>query len=148
MSLTILLGKFYLYFTISTILLITMSIPPESVFPGFRGMPPESVFPERFFHHPDHRSYWQRLDIKERVMVIISSVLGVLYLQHSSIGWSIHGSSNCGSGVIQRRHTRSHLYLPWSSCSRHRFDTGNYVCFLLFYSKTVVEQKHNLIHIF
>jgi hypothetical protein len=89
MSLTILLGKFYLYFTISTILLITMSIPPESVFPGFRGMPPESVFPERFFHHPDHRSYWQRLDIKERVMVIISSMLGAALLA-AFIYWVIY----------------------------------------------------------
>jgi hypothetical protein len=68
-----------------------MSMPPESFFSGSgsRGMPPESVFPGIFFHHPDHRSYWQRLHIWERVMIIISSVLGAALLA-AFIYWVIY----------------------------------------------------------
>ncbi|PNX85974.1 hypothetical protein L195_g042049 [Trifolium pratense] len=58
-----------------TVYYLTMSMPPESVFSGSRGMPPESVFPGRIFHHPDHRSFWQRLQIWERVIIIIFAVV-------------------------------------------------------------------------
>ncbi|MCI21039.1 hypothetical protein A2U01_0042203 [Trifolium medium] len=53
---------------VSKTVYLTMSMPPES-------MPPESVFPGKVFHHPDHRSFWQRLQIWERVMVIIFAVV-------------------------------------------------------------------------
>jgi hypothetical protein len=69
-----------LLFNVLSYLLVFISMsykgmPPESVFPGYRGMPPESDFPGIFFHHPDHRSYWQRLHIWERATIIIFSVV-------------------------------------------------------------------------
>ncbi|GAU45156.1 hypothetical protein TSUD_253890 [Trifolium subterraneum] len=66
-----------------------MSMPPESVFPGSRRMPREIDFLGRFFHHPDHRSFWQRLHIYERVMVIISLLVGAAALA-ALIYWVIY----------------------------------------------------------
>jgi NADH:ubiquinone oxidoreductase subunit 2 (subunit N) len=54
-----------------------MSMPLESFFSGSKGMPPENVFHGKFFHHHD---YWQRLHIWDRVMIIISSMLGATLL--------------------------------------------------------------------
>ncbi|MCI17555.1 hypothetical protein A2U01_0038703, partial [Trifolium medium] len=85
-------------------------------------MPPESVFPGNFFHHPDHRSFWQRLHIWERVMIIIFAVVFIAAIFYRVIYPRI---TNCGSGGIHRKRgrMRSCLYLPWSSYSCHRFDT-------------------------